>query len=200
MRHAPAPTRPLSLLALFLALALTGGCEEKKPAKLTLDPSGPFKLGRAGATESVKVTAWDDKGRPFTAPIEVSWQSSDDGVATVTPEGLVTAGHSGDAVLTASTGELSTEAGVQVRIVGGVEIEPGTPTKLRLGKGEHKLKVTVKDDQGQVMDPQPQVTYSVSNYCIDMDPDGTFRPVSLGKCDAIAKVGDKSAKLALEVQ
>jgi hypothetical protein len=194
MRHA------LSPLALALTVLLCGACDEKQPARLTLDPSGPFKLSRAGASETLRVTAWTDRDLPFTAPIEVRWDSSDDSVATVTPAGVMTTASSGDARITARSGVLSVAADVQVRIVGSVEIEPGTPSTFRIGKGEHKLEVTVKDDRGQVMDPQPQVTFSVSNYCIDMDPDGTFRPVSLGKCDAIAKVAGQSAKVTVEVK
>lgn len=188
-----------ALLCLAFALAL-GGCEPPKPAKLHMDPSGPFRLASAGATEQVKVAARDEMNRPWTKPLEVTYASSDESVAKVAPDGTVTATGSGDAVITAQAEGLETKADVSVRIVGSVEIAPGAPTKWSLRKGgQHKLDVIVKDDKGNVMDPRPTVAFSTSNWCIDIDPDGTFRPVSLGKCAAVATVAGKSAKLQVEV-
>ena len=187
--------RVASSLAVVLCLLALGACEERKPAKLHMDPSGPFKLAAAGAATEVKVAARDDMNRPWTKPLEVSYASSDEGVAKVAPDGTVTATGSGDAVITATAAGLETKADVSVRIVGSVEIEPGAPAKWSLRKGgQHKLKVVVKDDKGNVMDPQPTVAFSTSNWCIDIDPDGTFRPVSLGECAAIATVAGKSAQ------
>ncbi len=189
-------------LAALLVLSLTVllGCEPPKPAKLHMDPSGPFKLGSAGAREQVKVAARDDMNRPWTKPLDVSYASSDETVAKVAQDGTITATGSGDATITASSAGLETRAAVNVRIVGSIEIEPGTPTKWSLRKGgQHKLKVVVKDDKGAVMDPPPNVAFSTSNWCIDIDPDGTFRPVSLGKCAAVATVAGKTAKVNVEV-
>lgn len=192
--------RVIPSLVVTLTLALAAGCEEPQPAKLHMDPSGPVRLASAGASEVFKVAARDDKNRPWTKPLEVSYASSDENVARVADDGTVTATGSGDAVITASAAGLTTTADVKVRIVGSVEIEPGAPTRMSLRKGgEHKLKVVVKDDKGNVMEPQPTVAFSTSNWCIDIDPDGTFRPVSLGKCAAVATVGGKSAKWMVEV-
>jgi hypothetical protein len=188
-----------SLVVVTLAFALLG-CEEPKPAKLHMDPSGPFKLATAGAKEQLKVAARDEMNRPWTKPLEVSYASSDEAVAKVAADGTITATGTGDAVITATSGELTSTADVNVRIVGSVEINPGTPTKWSLKKGgQHKLEVTVKDDKGNVMDPQPNVAFSTSNWCIDIDPDGTFRPVSLGKCAAVATVAGQTAQVSVEV-
>lgn len=196
-------TRPRALpLALSGALALgaLSGCEEPQPATLHMVPGGPVRLASAGASEAFKVSARDEKGRPWAKPLEVSYSSSDESVAKVSPDGRVTATGSGDAVITASASGLTTTADVKVRIVGSVEIAPGAPTKWSLRKGgQYQLKAIVKDDKGNVMEPQPTVAFSTSNWCIDIDPDGTFRPVSLGKCAAIATVAGKSARLEVEV-
>lgn len=192
-------TRLSAALALA-ALAALAGCEEPKPAKLHMDPSGPFKLASAGSSEQVKVAARDDMNRPWTKPLEVTYASSDEAVAKVAPDGTITATGSGDAVITATSAGLSTKSDVNVRIVGSIEIDPETPTKWSLRKGgQHQLKVTVKDDKGNVMDPAPTVAFSTSNWCIDIDPDGTFRPVSLGKCAAVATVAGQTAKVNVEV-
>lgn len=198
MRVVPSPLR-IAVLCLALGAPLSG-CEEPKPAKLHMDPSGPFKLASAGASEQVKVAARDDMNRPWTKPLDVQYASSDETVAKVAADGTVTATGSGDATITATAEGLSTTADVSVRIVGSVAIEPGAPTKWSLRRGgQHKLKVVVKDDKGNVMEPPPTVAFSTSNWCIDIDPDGTFRPVSLGKCAAIATVGGKTARLDVEV-
>jgi hypothetical protein len=196
-------TPPNALVAsLALAAALSAlACEGPVPAALHMDPSGPFKLGSAGAREQVKVAAKDDKGRPYTRPLDVSYATSDPGVASVADDGTITATGSGDAVITASASGLTTAADVRVRIVGSVELEPGTPPKWSLRRGgQHTLKAVVKDDKGHVMDPVPNVVFSTSDHCIDMDPDGTFRPVSLGRCDAVATVAGHSARVTVEVK
>ncbi|MFZ9889153.1 MAG: Ig-like domain-containing protein [Myxococcota bacterium] len=175
-------------------------CETPPPASLHANPSGPLRLKSKGASEQIDVTAKDAKLLPYTSPIQVSFRSLDESVAEVSDTGLVTAVSSGNTRISASAGALATEVEVQVRILGSVEIASDVPRSLSLRRGgDYRAQTTVKDDRGQVMDPAPPVSFSVSNYCIDVDPDGTFRPVSVGKCELIATAGSQSARLLVEV-
>jgi hypothetical protein len=198
-------SRTVALIACFslvvpAQLAL-GGCEPKKPARLSMDPSGPFKMDRKGQSREVRVAPYDDKNRPYTTPIDVTWSSSDDSVATVA-EGKITSTGSGTATITASSGDIKVETSVTVSVPAVVEIAPLEKTTFRLRGGKGKggqVKVVVKDDKGTVMEKPPRIDFTVSNWCIDINPDGTFKPVSLGKCKAIATVAGISAKVEIEV-
>jgi hypothetical protein len=189
-------TRLTFATALVGLLALTLGCEEKKPARLSMDPGGPFKMYNKGQQIEVRVAPYDDKNRPYTKPIDVTWSSSDESVATV-DDGKVKATGSGKATITATSGAIKAEGEAWVSIVGSLELAPGLPTELRLRGGKGKgaqMKVIVKDDKGNVMEKHPAIAYEVSNYCIDIYPDGTFNPVSEGECSAIAKCGGKEVR------
>lgn len=191
-------TAALSILAVSFAALLGAGCEPKKPTRLSMDPSGPFKMDRKGQSREVRVAPYDDKNRPYTTPIEVSWSSSDDKVATVT-DGKITATGSGDATITATSGDIQVDTTVTVRIPATVEFEPLEKTRYRIGEDGGQVTAIVKDDKGNIMEKPPRVDYSVSNWCIDINPDGTFKPVSLGKCQAIATVAGKEARVEIEV-
>lgn len=72
-------------------------------------------LSAIGATEQLSVTVWDEDGDEIPDPT-VSFDSSDDEVATVDEDGLVEAVGEGTATITATSGEVSASVEVTVQL------------------------------------------------------------------------------------
>lgn len=183
------------VLSLLFAL----GCEPNKPARLALDPKGPFAMTRVGQVERVKPMAYDDKNRPFVQALDVTYRSSDESVAKVAPDGTITATGSGTATITAEAEGVKGTAEVRVSVVGSLEIVSDPPAKLKYGGKDHQLKVVVKDDKGNVIE-KPKVFYEASDYCVEVSPDGLVHALSVGKCEVIARSGDKSVRHEFDVR
>ncbi|HEY8196332.1 MAG TPA: leishmanolysin-related zinc metalloendopeptidase [Gemmatimonadales bacterium] len=79
-----------------------------------------------GQTQQLSPSVTDQDGKALTGA-EVSWTSSDNGVATVNPSGLVTAAGSGTAEVTATSGSATATAQVTVT---------QTPTQLQKISGD----------------------------------------------------------------
>lgn len=190
---------PALVSGLALALLFALGCEPKKPAKLTLDPKGPFKMTRVGQTERVKPAAYDDKNRPFVQALDVRYASSDESVAKVAPDGTITSTGSGVATITAEAQGVKTTAEVHVTVVGSVEIVGDPPSRLKYGGKDYQLQVVVKDDKGRPIE-DAKVYYEATDYCVEVSPEGLVHPLTVGKCSVVAKSGDQSASHEFDVR
>ena len=83
-------------------------------ASIVIEPQ-MATLMAAGETVQLTATVLDRNEQPV-AGVAIAWTSSDAGVATVDEEGLVTAVGSGDARITASLGDLTDSAQINVDI------------------------------------------------------------------------------------
>ena len=72
-------------------------------------------LTKADETATVKASVLDENGQAVDGAV-VKWSISDESVATVSDDGLVTAIRSGSAVVTATFGEVSASVTVTVSI------------------------------------------------------------------------------------
>jgi dipeptidyl aminopeptidase/acylaminoacyl peptidase len=94
--------------ALALGTVTIGATSEGKTASavLTLAPlvtvSRRLPTAFAGDTTLLTATLTDANGEPLAGAV-AEWTSSDEGVATVTPQGVVTAGSTGTATITATS-------------------------------------------------------------------------------------------------
>jgi hypothetical protein len=89
-----------------------GGTEPGVPTDITVDPPS-ISFTALGQTEQLSPTVVDGQGT--TLPDEpVSWSTSNSAVATVTPDGLVTAVGAGTAQVSAAAGSANTAVGVEV--------------------------------------------------------------------------------------
>lgn len=190
---------PMAALLAVVSSGVMSGCEPKKPARLALDPRGPFRMTRIGQSEQVKPMAYDEANLPFVQALDVAYKSSDDTVAKVSSAGVIEATGSGSAVITATTEGLSATAAVEVLVVGSVEIVGDPPAKLRYGGKDITLDVVVKDDKGREI-PKPKLSFSASDYCVQVSPDGVVHPLTIGKCDVIVRSADQSASHTFEVK
>ena len=101
-----------------------------------------------GAKVQLTATVLDGNGQPVEGAV-VTWQSSDESVATVSVQGLVTALMNGTARVTATSGSAS--AGIDVTVMqsaGSIVIEPMEATLMSLG-AKVQLDATVLDGNGQ---------------------------------------------------
>jgi hypothetical protein len=132
-------------------------------------------------------------GRPVT------WSSSDPRVATVGPDGLVTAVAQGTAHVTASSeGRVGT---VPVTVspvpVAGVTIEPGQATLL---VGESRsFSVTARDARGATLADRPVAWQSSSESVASVSRDGRLTAHAPGTATITATVGSVTASAAVTV-
>ncbi|HZN98221.1 MAG TPA: Ig-like domain-containing protein, partial [Gemmatimonadales bacterium] len=101
------------LLGLYACGGGGGGTEPGVPTDITVDPAS-VSFTAVGQTEQLSPTVVDGQGTPL--PDEpVSWSTNNSAVATVTPDGLVTAAGAGTAQVTAAAG--SAHATVEVEVI-----------------------------------------------------------------------------------
>lgn len=107
---------PASLATLLLAVAglsCTSSGEPPAPRSVTLSVA-TANLDAIGATRVVIATVRDQDDRPINGAGGVDWTTDDPAVATVSGSGVITAVGNGDAVITASLGNLSATVAVVV--------------------------------------------------------------------------------------
>jgi len=102
---------------VFCTLALIAGCgggtEPKVPSTITVSPPS-VSFTALGQTQQLSTTVADAQGNPLSG-VTITWTSSNEGVAIVSPSGLVTAQGRGSAQITAQAGSAS--ATVQIAVV-----------------------------------------------------------------------------------
>lgn len=152
----------LSAWAVLLgSLAACGSSEPQIPTSVSLSASA-VSFTALGQTQQLLPSVTDQDGKPL-AGANVSWSSSNTGVATVSQSGLVTAVGSGSTDITATSGSVTATA--QVTVV-------QTPTGLLKISGDGQtgaagttlpapLVVQVNDAGGSPI-PGTTVTFEVS--------------------------------------
>jgi len=157
-------TRQIRALSGWAALVAIGACsssEPRIPTTVSLSPT-TVSFTALGRTQQLIPSVIDQNGNPL-AGANVSWSSSNTGVATVSTSGLVTAVGAGSADVTAASGSASATA--QVTVV-------QTPTQLLKVSGDGQfstagttlpapLVVQVNDADGNPI-PGRTVNFSVS--------------------------------------
>jgi hypothetical protein len=103
------------LMMLLLGLHACGGggrTEPEVPSSITINPPS-LSFTALGQTRQLSPTVLDQQGNALP-DVAVSWSTSNAAVATVSPDGLVTAQGAGTAQLTASAGSVSAQVEVEV--------------------------------------------------------------------------------------
>jgi hypothetical protein len=107
------PPRAAAAFLLTTALAgCSGGSDPDVPTTITVSPTD-IDFTSVGQTQQLTATIVDQRGDPVENT-EVVWESSEDGVATVSPVGVVTATGPGTGQITATLGEIAAIAQVSV--------------------------------------------------------------------------------------
>lgn len=104
----------LLVLLLGCGESMTGPPKSGVPVRLSITPASAFL--RPGAVMQTQLSAWDSEGLP-SAVTEVTYQTSDSRIVSVSPTGEISAGVVGTATITAKSGRLS--AMLEVMVVVG---------------------------------------------------------------------------------
>ncbi len=110
---------------LLGGMGACGSTDPRIPTDISLSATS-VSFTSLGQTQQLSPSVTDQDGKALTGA-EVSWTSSDNGVATVNPSGLVTAAGSGTAEVTATSGSATATAQVTVT---------QTPTQLQKISGD----------------------------------------------------------------
>lgn len=132
---------------------------------------------------------------PEDTPLDdLTFKSSDENVATVTPDGTVTAVSAGSAVITATLGNASDECTINVSEGATVESVVITPADLALAVGESATLTA------EVLPEQIEVVWSSTNTDVaTVDENGKVTGVASGFATIMASAGGKSGQCNVSV-
>jgi len=191
------PMKQLTAVTLAGAFLL-GGCDDS-PTDPPVDPVpetmevSPEELSFAsiGTSEQMSVTVWDSDGEEIAEPT-VSFSSSDESVATVDEEGIVTSAGNGSATITVESGDVSETASVTVeQVADAVEVTPDEVALTAIG-ATVELSAVVLDAEGSEL-AEAEVTWSSSDVgVVTVDETGQIEAVGEGTATVTAMSGDAS--------
>lgn len=169
-----------------------------EPTRATLESIG----------ETVQMTAAVfDESDLQVIDAEVSWLSSDEGVAAIDDTGMVTAVSNGTARITARSGKVGETVQVSVmQIAALIAIEPSEVLLFRFGFGQRsplktaRLSATVLDANGHELDDAGVVWSSDNEGIVTIDAEGLATAIYDGTARITARSGDASASVAVRVQ
>ena len=165
--------------------------------RIVIEPSAS-SLMALGETVQLEALVLDQNGQPV-AGAEVTWSSSDAGVATVSGQGLVTAVGNGSVTITARSGSTSESVPVTVmQSAGSVVIEPSTATLMSLGETV-QLTAVVLDGNGQPV-AGAEVDWTSSDMAVAaVSGEGLVTAVGNGSITITARSGSASASVPVTV-
>ena len=130
---------------------------------------------------------------------EMTWSSSDESIATVTQDGLVTAVAEGSATLTVSVGEISATCNITVAIerieVESIEVSPAEVTLTQIGETAQLAAQVMPENATDA-----QITWTTSDEAVaTVTEEGLVTAVANGKAVITASAGEKSAVCNVKV-
>lgn len=188
----------LIALGAMIALSCDGdgvnGITIRRASSITVEPT---RLNlRTGETVQLTVTLLDSKDDPIEDPA-LTFTSSDDAVATVSGNGVITGIGEGTGVVTVEAESLRATLLVTVQaIVGSVKIDPEALTEMRVNDVRF-LTATVLDHSGE------EIPGAVVEWSSDNDGVATVEAMRGGfnwcDCDAIVTAASRGeATIAAE--
>ena len=174
--------RAVGLLLLVLVVACG-----KKPGALQVAPQ---KLVVYGLEQSERLTArvMDSDGAPM-AGSKPAWSSSDTAVATVDEGGRVVSKGEGKATITATVGQLSSQAAVEVVDVASIELVPAQATLVGPPGSTFSLSAAVKSSKDAALSLKPTLSSS-DEKVLRVTDEGVVTSVGTGSATVTARVGN----------
>ena len=155
-------------------------------------------MAAIGETVQLTATVLDRSGQTI-AGANVTWRSSDPGVARVSATGLVTSTGNGTARITARSG--GTEQGITVRVMQtptGITIEPSMALLTAIGETV-QLAAKVVDPNNRTIDEAAVAWQSGDASVATVSADGLVTAVNDGVATITATSGDLSASSEVTV-
>ncbi len=167
------------------------------PAAISIIPSAAT-LTAIGMTVQLSATVKDGKNQ-FVPNATVNWSSSNPSVASVSPQGLVTAQGSGTATIRAASGAKSLSAVITVaQSATTIEITPVNPPLINVGRAL-RLSVTVRDPRNNVI-AGVRVNWTSSNPSVaTVSSTGLVTALRHGRTAITARVGRLSHTVSIVV-
>ena len=164
---------------------------------IAIEPSSATLMS-LGETVQLTATVLDQNGQPVADAV-VTWSSSDEAVATVSGQGLVTAVKKGTATITGRSGSASATTTVTVmQSVDSIAIGPSSVTLMSLGETV-QLTATVLDQNGQPV-ADAVVTWSSSDEAVaTVSGQGLVTAVKKGTATITGRSGSASATTTVTV-
>ena len=171
---------------------------EQVVAQVTVTPDS-VAFAALGDTVRVAGTAVDGNGHGVPG-VEISWSASDDAVATVDTEGLVTAVGNGAVTVAATSGSASGTAAVTVeQVVAQVTVTPDSVAFAALGDTV-RVAGTAVDGNGHGV-PGVEISWSASDDAVaTVDTEGLVTAVGNGAVTVAATSGSASGTAAVTVE
>ncbi len=206
LRREAAPRAALRRPAAALLVLLIAACSgDDGPTQPLVPVATALEISAATVTfpsltdvQQLTATVRDQNGQPMPGA-QVSWASSNAGVATVSSSGLVTSVANGTATLTAASGAASASAQVTVQqVVAAVALSRDSMTFARPGD-TLRVSATVRDAKGAAM-PQAQLSWVSSDTLVArVSSSGLVTSISAGTATITAASGGRTATAAAKV-
>ena len=165
--------------------------------RIVLEPSSATLMS-LGETLQLSATVQDANGQAVE-DAAIAWSSSDEGVATVSAQGLVAAVSNGAATITARSGSASATVTVTVmQSAGRIVIEPTSATLRSLGETV-KLTASVLDANGQAVEDAALSWSSSDDGVATVSGQGLVTAVSNGTATITVRSGSASATATVTV-
>ncbi len=184
-------------LVVLVGAACGVGC----PAKVATVEVTPAKVTLRGENEmkALVATPKDDDGAEIEGK-QVTWTSSDPGIAVVDSTGKVKPAGSGTATVTAKIDEATGTSAVSVQLLKGIRLE-APAIVIAVGVPRPPLKVAFSNEKGEMIDTKDaKIEWKTADPNIaTVGPDGVINGVNPGSTTITAKVEGLSADVAVTV-
>ena len=171
------------------------------PAPATVVVNPPAASLSVGRTLTLNASVRDAAGNTLT-DVAVSWSSSNPGVASVSPAGIVTAVSPGVANITASAGGRTGSASIAVQNASAASVSLNVGTVTMLVGDVRLLVATVRDALSNVLTGRP-ITWTTSNPAVVdgqvLEESALITGLSPGVATVTATVEGRSASAIITV-
>lgn len=168
------------------------------PVATSIEVTMPKKAIEPGKQVIATAKIKDQKGKVMSGET-VSWSSSNENVATIAPNGRISAVAAGTAVFTATVGQITGTATIIVEQLVPTSLTISGASSVYVDYGT-KLSAVVKDQYNQVMTNQAVQWTSNDALIAEVDGTGQVRGVAAGQATITATIGEISATHSIEVK
>jgi uncharacterized protein YjdB len=165
-------------------------------ASVTVAP--PTLSLQTGQTGTLTATTRDASNNVLTGRA-VTWSSSNTGVATVAPNGTVTAAAPGSATITATSEGKSGTAAVTVTAVPVASVTVAPTTASLTTGGTQQATATPRDAQGNALDGRTITWQSANTGVATVSPTGLITAVAPGNTSVTATSEGKTGTVTVTV-
>lgn len=156
-------------------------------------------LPEAGTLQAnlIATYALDGDNREVVINEEAEWSSSNEKVAEVSSEGMITGVSTGKANITAKYDGKSYTMSVEVGLASGLSAD--VPVVALLSKETYQIKLTASDQYGNEQDVSSDATWKSSSSRIADVKQGLVTAYSKGKSTITAEYGEQKITVSVEV-